>query len=167
MCTEVLERGRGELISCTEFIPVYSELFIFLEQQGGKTAVIRFWEHLSDSFLTNLRDLVARKGLAGCYEYWSHTLSDEAADFKMSLDEDSHVFTIEMRRCPSKGRLLEEKSSKIYPDYCLHCDILYRRVLEPLGYEYHIDLSNSGDARCKLVVSEISIKSKAMYNQQE
>jgi len=66
-----------------------------------------------------------------------------------------------------KGRLLEEKSSKIYPDYCLHCDVLYRRVLEPLGYEYHIDLSNSGDARCKLVVSESYIKSKAMYNQQE
>ena len=63
------------MISCTEFIPAYSELFKFLEQKGGKTAVVSFWDHLSDAFLTNLRDLATQKGLAGCFEYWSHTLS--------------------------------------------------------------------------------------------
>jgi hypothetical protein len=140
------------MISCTEFIPAYSELFKFLEDKGGKAAVIRFWEQLSDAFLTNLRNLAAQKGLAGCYEYWSHTLPEEAADFKMTLDEENQVFTIEMRRCPSKGRLLERRDITPYHAYCEHCDLLYRRVLEPLGFEYNIDLSNSQKASCKLVV---------------
>ena len=47
------------MISCTEFIPAYSELSKFLEEQGGKAAVISFWEHLSDAFLTNLRNIAA------------------------------------------------------------------------------------------------------------
>ncbi len=140
------------MLSCTEFIPAYSELFKFLEQKGGKQAVVAFWEHLSDAFLTNLRDLAAAKGLAGCFEYWSHTLSEEAADFKMVLDEENNLFTIEMRKCPSKGRLIAAKHLKPYPDYCQHCDILYRRVLEPLGFEYNIDLTNCENASCKVVV---------------
>ena len=74
------------MISCTEFIPAYSELFKFLHQQGGRDAVVKFWESLSDAFLDNLRDLAASKGLAGCFEYWSHTLTEEAADFRMTLD---------------------------------------------------------------------------------
>ena len=140
------------MISCTEFIPAYSELFKFLEQKGDKPAVISFWEHLSDSFLNNLRDLAAQKGLAGCFEYWSHTLSEEAADFKMTFDEENQVFSIEMRKCPSKGRLLERKDIKPYHAYCEHCDLLYRRVLEPLGFEYAVDLSNCDNASCKVII---------------
>ena len=34
-----------------------------------------------------------------------------------------------------------------YYDYCRHCDVLYRRVLEPLGYQYTIDLSECCQAR--------------------
>ena len=61
------------MISCTEFIPAYSELFKFLEERGGREAVIKFWEHLSDVYLTNLRDLAASRGLRGCWDYWAHT----------------------------------------------------------------------------------------------
>jgi ATP-dependent helicase YprA (DUF1998 family) len=142
------------MISCTEFIPAYSELFNYLHERGGKEAVVRFWQNLSDAFLTNLRDLAASKGLAGCYEYWSRTLCEEAADFRMVLDEEKDIFTIEMRRCPSKGRLLEIDSITPYPGYCEHCDVLYRRVLEPLGFEYDIDLSQSDHARCLLTVKK-------------
>jgi hypothetical protein len=140
------------MISCTEFIPAYSELFKFLHQKGGKQAVLHFWEALSDSFLGNLRDLAEKKGLAGCFEYWSHTLTEEAADFRMSLDEENGVFQIEMRYCPSMGRLLQEKHIEPYPFYCEHCDTLYRRVLEPLGFKYDIDLSDCKNARCVLKV---------------
>jgi hypothetical protein len=157
MRSKILEKG-DKMISCTEFIPAYSELFKFLEQKGGKTAVIRFWEHLSDAFLMNLHDLVANKGLEGCFEYWSHTLSEEAADSKMTLDEQNKVFTIEIRKCPSKGRLLERKDIEPYHAYCEHCDMLYRRVLEPLGYEYYIDLSECDKAACKLVVRPCATK---------
>ena len=36
------------MISCTEFIPAYSELFKFLESKGGKQAVVDFWNYLSE-----------------------------------------------------------------------------------------------------------------------
>ena len=143
------------MISCTEFIPAYSELFKYLHQKGGKAAVVKFWEALSDSFLGNLRDLAEKKGLAGCYEYWSKSLTEEAADFRMSLDEENGTFQIEMRHCPSMGRLLEEKHIEPYAFYCEHCDTLYRRVLEPLGFEYEIDL-----IRCKTAACTVTVKTK-------
>jgi hypothetical protein len=120
------------MISCTEFIPAYSELFKFLEEKGGKKAVVNFWEFLSDNLLTNLKDLIIKNGIKGCWLYWSHTLNEEAADFSMELDEDKKEFKIIMHHCPSKGILNELKHIEPYRDYCKHCDILYRRVLEPL-----------------------------------
>lgn len=142
------------MIPCTEFIPAYSELFKFLESLGGKKAVVEFWEYLSDNFLDNLRELAQRKGLRGCWEYWSHTLNEEAADFTMELDPQAGEFRITMEHCPSMGRLLETEHIQPYRDYCEHCDLLYRRVLEPLGYEYNIDLSQCQDAKCVLTVRQ-------------
>ncbi|MFH0964246.1 MAG: hypothetical protein V2A58_09570 [Planctomycetota bacterium] len=140
------------MISCTDFIPAYSELFRCLERLGGVPAVEDFWNYLSDNFLTNLKDLVEKNGIRGCWLYWSHTLNEEAADFTMELDEDAGEFRITMHRCPSKGRLLAAAHVEPYWDYCRHCDVLYRRVLEPLGYEYTLDLSHCDEAGCALVV---------------
>lgn len=143
------------MISCTEFIPAYSEMFSYLHERGGKSEVVRFWESLSDAFLNNLRDLAASKGLAGCYEYWSRTLTEEAADFRMTLDEKAGEFRIDMRYCPSMGRLLETKHLTPYPEYCQHCDVLYRRVLEPLGFRYEVDMTEAcSKARCSLKVTQ-------------
>jgi len=140
------------MISCTEFIPAYSQLFKTLERLGGKEAVEAFWHHLSATFLNELRDLVAVNGIRGCWLYWSRTLSEEAADFTMELDEEAGAFSITMHQCPSKGRLLEFKHIEPYPDYCRHCDMLYRDVLEPLGYSYDIDLSECDRACCRVTV---------------
>ncbi|MCK4465884.1 MAG: hypothetical protein KAU83_09245, partial [Bacteroidales bacterium] len=71
------------MISCTEFIPAYSELFKYIEEKEGKAAVVDFWNYLSDIFLTNLKDLVIKNGIRGCWMYWNHTLNEEAADFTM------------------------------------------------------------------------------------
>ena len=140
------------MIACTDFIPAYSELFRYLDKAGGKQAVVAFWEHLSDTFLTNLRDLVETRGIRGCWEYWSHTLNEEAADFTMELDEEGGEFRIIMHHCPSMGRLIETEHLEPYEAYCEHCDTLYRRVLEPLGYEYNIDLSKCHEATCSILV---------------
>ena len=140
------------MISCTEFIPAYSELFKYIEQKKDKAAVIEFWNYLSDIFLTNLKDLVAKNGIRGCWIYWSKTLSEEAADFTMELDEDAGEFSINMHHCPSKGRLLEYEHIEPYCDYCEHCDVLYRRVLEPLGFKYELDRSQTEKAMCRLTV---------------
>lgn len=140
------------MISCVDFIPAYSELFKFLERKGGKTAVLDFWNFLSDTYLTGLRNLVAAHGIRGCWQYWSQTLNEEAADFTMELDERAGEFRVAMNRCPSKGRLLALSRIEPYRDYCEHCDVLYRRVLEPLGYEYSIDLSQADKARCAVTI---------------
>ena len=140
------------MISCTDFIPAYSELFKFLEKKVGKEAVLDFWSYLSDNFLGNLRDLVEKNGISGCWMYWSHTLNEEAADFTMELDEEAGEFRITMHHCPSKGRLLEYKHVTPYHDYCVHCDVLYRRVLEPLGYECIADMSDVDRAQCAVVI---------------
>ena len=148
------------MIPCTHFIPAYSEMFRYLEKRGGQEAVLDFWEYLSDSFLQNLRDLVRENGLRGCWLYWGHTLNEEAADFTMELDEEAGEFSIAMHRCPSRGMLLELQHAarsggppfEPYHDYCGHCDVLYRRVLEPLGYECIFDLSETDQARCQFVV---------------
>lgn len=140
------------MIPCTDFIPAYSELFRFIEEREDHDAVVKFWEYLSDNFLDNLRELVEAHGLRGCWMYWSHTLNEEAADFTMSIDDEAGEFRIEMHHCPSKGRLLELNHVEPYHDYCGHCDVLYRRVLEPLGFECVADLSESEQARCSFVV---------------
>jgi len=140
------------MISCTEFIPAYSELFKYLEAKGGRVAVIDYWNYLSDNYLGNLRDLVKEKGIRGCWEYWSHSLNEEAADFTMELDEAAGEFKITMHQCPSKGMLLGLEHMTPYCDYCGHCDVLYRRVLEPLGYEYIFDGSGSDRARCSITI---------------
>ena len=140
------------MISCTEFIPAYSELFRYLEERGGREEVMRFWEDLSDRFLGNLRALVEEHGLRGCWLYWSHTLNEEAADFRMELDEEAGEFRIIIRDCPSKGLLMSLDHMEPYHDYCGHCDVLYRRVLEPLGYECVADLSECDEARCSITV---------------
>ncbi len=140
------------MISCREFIPAYSELFKYLHEKSGYGAVQDFWAALSDSFLGNLRDLVSTKGLAGCFEYWSHTLPEEAADFRMTLDEDNEVLEIEMRRCPSKGRLIETQHIEPYEFYCEHCEALYKRVLEPFGFDYLADLSQCDKAKCRIII---------------
>ena len=143
------------MISCTEFIPAYSELFKFIEEKQDKAAVMDFWEYLSDNFLTNLKEEVVKNGILGCWNYWSKTLKEEAAEFTMELDEEAGEFSITMHHCPSKGRLLELKHMEPYVDYCEHCDVLYRRVLEPLGFRYALDRSQTDQARCILRIQSI------------
>ena len=142
------------MISCTEFIPAYSELFKFLHELGGKEAVVKFWEYLSDNFLGNLKNLVEQNGIRGCWLYWNHTLNEEAADFTMELDEEAGEFKVTMHHCPSMGLLLETGHMEPYQAYCEHCDKLYRRVLEPLGYDYKITLPAPGEASCSCLIAK-------------
>ena len=141
------------MIPCTDFIPAYSELFKALDRLGGRKAVEDFWTHLSKGFLENLRDLVTRHGIRGCWQYWSRTLNEEAADFTMELDEEAGEFKILMHHCPSKGLLMKTPHITPYPDYCRHCVFLYPPLLRKLGYETVTDLSRCDEAMCSFVVS--------------
>ena len=144
------------MISCTEFIPCYSELFTWLEERGGPEEVRRFWKYLfePDGKGIPLVNFVEREGIRGCYSYWSGTLNEEAADFTMYLNEKAGWFLLEMHRCPSKGRLLqlrEEIGLKPYPDYCLHCDC-YRAAVEKAGLRYVYDFTGTDRASCSILI---------------
>ena len=137
------------MISCTEFIPLYSELFKFLDKKGGKQLVIKYWEDISDKYVEKLLGKELREhGLKGCWNYWNVSLNEEACDFSMEYDEQKEFFKITMKGCPSKGMLLKLGYTNPYPDYCEHCDVLYKRCAEKYGIDITCDLSNCDKAQC-------------------
>ncbi len=149
------------MISCTEFIPAYSELFTYIEYKDGRQAVDKFWKYLfkPDGKGIPLVNFVEREGIKGCFTYWSGTLSEEAADFTLYLNEKAGWFRIEMHRCPSKGRLLQlEKEIGITPyhDYCLHCDS-YRDSVNKMGLVYEFDFSRVDKASCSILIYDPKI----------
>lgn len=148
------------MISCTEFIPAYSELFTFLEDRYGREEVDRFWEYLfkPDGVGIPLINFLKKEGIKGCYSYWNGSLNEEAADFSMYLNEQAGWFKIQMHRCPSKGRLLELKDTLgivPYHDYCLHCDH-YRESVEQVGLRYIYDFCGVEKASCSILVYDPS-----------
>jgi len=141
------------MISCTEFIPAYSEGFKFLELMGGRKEVEKFWSELSQLYLKDsLEKLVAEKGLEGCYTYWAHTLNEEAADFTMVLDKNKGEFRIDMHRCPSKGMLLQLDHMIPYHAYCDHCAALYKPIVEKYGYKYESVIYEN--ASCSITIKK-------------
>ena len=93
------------MVSCTEFIPMYSELFKFIDQKGGgHDAVERYWVWVGEKYLRyNLEPLVQEKGMDGAWEYWTRSLSEEACDIKFVYDRDHEEIKSHMRHCPSRG----------------------------------------------------------------
>ncbi len=141
------------MISCTEFIPAYSELFSFLDENyGGHSEVEKFWAYLfkPDGKGIPLINFIKEKGLRGAWEYWEGTLTEEAADCIKIMNEKEGWIYSEMYHCPSKGRLLElekEIGVKPYYDYCRHCDH-YRAALEEVGLVYFRNNLNVDKAGC-------------------
>lgn len=144
------------MISCTEFIPCYSELFTYLEEKHGRAEVDRFWEYL---FQPNGKGIplinhVKEEGIRGCWTYWTKSLNEEAADFTMYLSEKRGFYLLRMHRCPSKGHLLELKEEigiEPYHDYCLHCDH-YRAAVEKVGLKYIFNFAETDRAACSILI---------------
>ena len=126
------------MISCTEFIPAYSTLFTYLEENFGPDEVPSYWGNHFDYTKSTLYQYVRKEGIRGCYTYWTGTLNEEAADFTMYLDEEKGYYYLDMHHCPSKGRLLklkEELGAEPYHGNCLHCDY-YRAAIEACGLRF-------------------------------
>jgi len=145
------------MISCTEFIPSYSELFSYLdENKGGHAEVERFWTYLFEPTGKGipLINFAKKDGLRGCWNYWMGTLHEEAADcIKIINEKDGWIYS-EMLYCPSKGRLLElekELGIKPYYDYCGHCDY-YRASLEQVGLTWFRNHIGVDEAKCSSIL---------------
>ena len=149
------------MISCTEFIPLYSEFFKYLEKKGGHDAVIEYWIHISDTSIgdkTNPNSLASKCELYGGFEgaraYWGHTLTEEACDLLEVHDcKNKFVFT-HMRHCPSRGMLNSLEHVEPYYDYCEHCNVIYSRVLKEYGIEYIRDHCQIENAECRSILFE-------------
>jgi len=144
------------MISCTEFIVAYSELFAYLDHKHGRDEVSRFWKYLfePDGKGIPLIKFVEKEGIRGCFSYWTGTLNEEAADFSMYVNEKRGFFKNVMHYCPSKGRLLQLKDEigiEPYYDYCLHCDS-YRSAVEKVGLKYIFDFSETDRAACSMLI---------------
>ena len=140
------------MLSCTEFIPVYSELFKYLEKKEGKEAVLKYWEYISDTYVQDLLGkCVEEEGIKGCWTYWAKSLNEEACDFKMELDEENGEFSIFMYGCPSRGIINKLSYMEPYEDYCGHCLVLYDRVLRKYGIELsRYDYSKVSECKCEI-----------------
>ena len=144
------------MISCTEFIPAYSELFTYLEDNYGRDEVDCFWKYLFEPTGDGipLINFVKKEGIRGCFSYWSGTLTEEASDCTIYLNEKAGWFMNVMYKCPSKGRLLklrDEIGIEPYHDYCLHCDS-YRAAIEKVGLKYLYNFEGVDHAACTLLV---------------
>ena len=141
------------MISCTEFIPSYSELFSYLEENHGEAEVRKFWTYLFAPTGKGipLINFARKDGLRGCWDYWMGTLTEEAAHVTKWMSESSGWIYSKMHYCPSKGRLLElekEIGLKPYHNYCGHCDY-YRAALEEVGLTWFRNHMNVDKAGCE------------------
>lgn len=154
------------MLSCTEFVPLYSELFKFLDKKEGKDGVMRYWEHISDTYVRDLLGrCVEKEGLKGCWTYWKKSLNEEACDFKMTFDEENNDFSIYMSNCPSRAIINKLSYMKPYKDYCGHCAVLYSRVLKEYGIEmYFSDYSKVLECQCIERYRKIETKNKSEVN---
>lgn len=149
------------MISCTEFIPAYSELFKYLDERKGYPEVQKFWTYLfkPDGKGIPLINFLKKDGLKGAWDYWSGTLSEESADVTRIMNLKEGWIKGIMHYCPSKGRLLQMKDElgiEPYPHYCDHCDY-YRAALEECGFSWFYDFTEVDRAACTSVIYDPKI----------
>ena len=149
------------MISCTEFIPMYSEFFKYLEKRGGADAVMKYWYYISDNSIgdkTNPHSLASFAerlgGFEGAVEYWTHALNEEACDMLRIIDPKNKTYCEIMRECPSRGMLNRLEHIEPYHNYCEHCNVIYSRVLEKYGMVYEMDFTDIQNAKCKGLLYE-------------
>lgn len=138
------------MISCTEFIWVYNELFRYLEERGGEEKVREFWQGIADNFLQNLRECIDQDGLEGMHKYWTHTLTEEGGRHQLTLYDD--MFIIDMHDCPSAKLVHHSGRVEPYTKYCEHCQWLYPPLIREYGYEVDYEIISCEKGRCRMTV---------------
>lgn len=155
------------MISCTEFILSYNELFAFLDKKYGRSEVDKLWDFLFKPTGKGipLINFARKNGVGGCVDYWSGTLSEESSDVTFVYNLEEGWFVTKMHHCPSKGRLLEFKESlgiEPYPHYCEHCDY-YRSALEEVGLTWIRDHLDVDSAACTSIIWDTKKFSGVMH----
>ena len=149
------------MISCTEFIPLYSELFKFLEKAGGYDAVMDYWYFISEKGIGNknnknsLISFLERDKLdpmEGAWKYWEMSLTEEACDLLRVYNKEKGYIISHMRHCPSRGMLNSLEHVEPYHDYCQHCNVIYWPVLKQYGLDSRRDNTWVANAECRSII---------------
>ena len=140
------------MISCTEFIPAYSELFKYIDETSGRQAVYDFWKDLFKPENHPLNHLIPKFGkLRACWENWYVVFTEEACDNTMLYNEDEGWWLGCMHHCPSKGRFEKLDYMQPFEEYCKHCDS-YEIVLNKYGLKHCMDYRANEQAKCRCVI---------------
>lgn len=140
------------MISCTEFIPAYSELFKYIDQKNGRQAVYDFWKDLFQPENSPLNHLIPKYGkLGGCWENWYVVFTEEACDNTMLNNEEEGYQACCMHHCPSKGRFKKLGYMEPFDEYCKHCDS-YEIVLGKYDTKTQMDYRGNEDAKCRSII---------------
>ena len=140
------------MISCTEFIPAYSEVFKFIDDKSGRQAVYDFWKNLFQPENSPLDGLITQYGrLPGCWKNWYTVYTEEACDNTMLYNEQEGWLLGCMHHCPSKGRFQKLGYMEPFDEYCRHCDS-YDIVFQKHGIGHRIDYRGSDQAKCREII---------------
>ena len=139
------------MISCTEFIPAYSELFKFIDKKSGRQAVYDYWNWLFQPEKSPLNVHLDRAGLRGCWDYWTVIHIEEACDNTQVFSEKEGWHISCMHSCPSKGRFDKLGYMEPFDEYCKHCDG-YEWSLNKHGLVQYNDYRGAEKACCRTLI---------------
>ena len=139
------------MISCTEFIPAYSELFKFLDRKSGRQAVYDYWNWRFQPEHSHLYQYLIKNGFRGAWDYWTVITKEEACDCTRIFNEEEGWSISCMHACPSKGRFNKLPHMEPFDEYCKHCSY-YNIALEKKGFTKIVDFRGTENACCRSVL---------------
>jgi len=123
------------MLGCQDFCGYYEWTFHYARRRWGREGLACLLaEAIGRDSQRHYGDAGARAGLRGLYDTWTKTGEDEHCDWTFTLDERKNVLRCDMRRCPSKGFLIE-RDLNADEDYCNHCAGWMIPMLEAIGAE--------------------------------
>ena len=109
------------MLGCHDFCGYYDWTFRHVAEHHGTEAVKDLWaDAIGGESQSHYLQAALQAGLRGLYHTWVKTGEDESCDWTFTLDEQRNVLRWDMRRCPSKGLLLQNDLNA-HDDYCDHC----------------------------------------------
>lgn len=124
------------MLGCQDFCGYYDWTFAHVRQNlGGDAAVQHLWaEAIGKDSQSHYIEAGRGAGLRGLFDQWTDTGRAEHCDWTFTLDEQRNVLRWDMRKCPSKGFLLQNDLNADQ-DYCDHCMGWEIPMLQRLGIE--------------------------------
>jgi hypothetical protein len=144
------------MLGCHDFCGHYEWTFHYVRRRFGQEAVRRLWDDaIGGESQNHYTQAALKEGLTGLYNCWVKTGEDEQCDWTWTVDERKNVLRWDMRKCPSKGFLIENDLNAD-EDYCDHCMGWMGPLLGRVGAEVVVHEHN----HCGQCWGEIKMKGK-------